>query len=232
MTTRAKNVDHAEDAEDVDEVVARMRGLDAALPPRDGVAVFNRVYLAVTEELRRRLAARSFADPASAAELGTRFAARYLAAVDAGPREAPACWRPLLQLRGHRGIHPLQFALAGVNAHVGHDLALAVVDTARALDREPPSLERDFDRVGELLTAIEERVREELMPGPDLLDVADPLTHLAGAWSLDRARDAAWAASRVLWSLRGLPEMYEEFTEKLDTGVGLIGRFLLTPLDR
>ncbi|WP_329320370.1 DUF5995 family protein [Streptomyces sp. NBC_01262] len=226
MTTRAREVN------DVDDVVARMRALDAALPPRDGVAVFNRVYLTVTEELRHRIATRAFADPAGAAELGTRFAARYLAAVTAGPRDAPACWRPLLQLRHHRGVRPLQFALAGINAHVGHDLALAVVDAARALDREPPSLERDFDRVGELLTAIEERVREELMPGPDLLDVADPLTHLAGAWSLERARDAAWAGARVLWSLRGLPEMYEEFTEKLDTGVGLIGRFLLTPLDR
>ncbi|MFE2431462.1 DUF5995 family protein [Streptomyces sp. NPDC059373] len=218
---------------DVDEVLTRMRDLDAALPPRDGVAVFNRVYLSVTEELRRRLEARAFADRTAAAELGARFAGRYLAAVAAAePRDAPACWRPLLQLRGHRGIRPLQFALAGINAHVGHDLALAVIDTARALELEPPDLERDFDRVGELLTAIEERVREELMPGPDLLDIADPLTHLAGSWSLDRARDAAWAASRVLWSLRRMPEMYEEFTEKLDTGVGLIGRFLLTPLDR
>ncbi|WP_127360734.1 DUF5995 family protein [Actinacidiphila soli] len=219
-------------ATDVDEVLTRMRALDGALPPHDGVAVFNRVYLSVTEELRRRLEARAFADPTAAAELGARFAARYLAAVTAEPRDAPACWRPLLQLRGHRGIRPLQFALAGINAHVGHDLALAVVDAARALDVEPPALERDFDRVGELLIAIEERVREELMPGPDLLDIADPLTHLAGSWSLDRARDAAWAASRVLWSLRRMPEVYEEFTEKLDTGVGLIGRFLLTPLDR
>ncbi|MGP4092768.1 DUF5995 family protein, partial [Streptomyces sp. KR55] len=37
----------------VDTVVARMRALDAALPARDGVAVFNRVYLAVTEAVDR-----------------------------------------------------------------------------------------------------------------------------------------------------------------------------------
>lgn len=217
---------------DVDEVARRLRDLGRGLPPGDGVAVFNQVYLRVTEELRLRIAARAFADPVAAGELGARFAVRYLDAVTAGPRRAPACWRPLLQLRGHRGIRPLQFALAGINAHVGHDLALSVVDAARALHREPASLERDFDRVGDVLTAIEERVREELMPGPDLLDIADPLTHLAGSWSLERARDAAWAASRVLWSLRRLPEMYEEFADRLDTGVGLIGRFLLTPLDR
>ncbi|WP_431953021.1 DUF5995 family protein [Actinacidiphila sp. bgisy167] len=218
----------------VAQVVARMHALGTALPPRDGVAVFNRVYLSVTQELDGRLAAGGFGDPVAAAALAARFAARYLEAVDAATdrRAVPACWRPLLQLRGHRGIRPLQFALAGINAHVGHDLALAVVDTCSTLECEPPSLEGDFDRVGDLLTSVEERVREELMPGPDLLDLADPLTHLAGSWSLERARDAAWAASRVLWSLREMPEVYEEFTERLDAGVGLVGRFLLTPLGR
>jgi hypothetical protein len=209
-----------------------MRTLDAALQHRDGVAVFNRVYLSVTEELQRRIGQTDLGTGGAAAELCVRFADRYLTAVadDAAGRRAPACWRPLLQFRHHRGILPLQFALAGINAHVGHDLALAVVDTCRSLGCEPPELERDFDRVGDVLTAIEERVREELMPGPDLLDVADPLTHLAGSWSLERARDAAWAASRVLWCLRALPEVCEEFAEKLDAGAGLVGRFLLTPL--
>jgi hypothetical protein len=127
-------------------------------------------------------------------------------------------------------MHPLQFALAGINAHVGHDLALAVVDTCTGLGCSPDTLERDFERVGDVLTALEERIREELMPGPDLLDVADPLTHLAGSWSLARARDAAWAASRVLWGLRYSDELYEEFAHRLDEGVGLVGRFLLTPL--
>ena len=41
----------------VDRVVARMHALSDALPSRDGVAVFNRVYLSVTEELRRLIAA-------------------------------------------------------------------------------------------------------------------------------------------------------------------------------
>lgn len=220
------------DVDDVDDVVARMRALDASLPPHDGVAVFNRVYLSVTEELRRLITAGLFDDPDAAAELDVRFAGRYLAAVGAGTggRRAPACWRPLLQLRGHRGVRPLQFALAGINAHIGHDLALALVDTCRALDREPATMERDFERIGDVLVAIEERVREDLMPGPDLLDIADPLTHLVGSWSLERARDAAWAASRLLWSLRHTGEVYRECADRLDASVGLVGRFLLTPL--
>jgi hypothetical protein len=211
-----------------------MRGLDTELPRHDGVAVFNRVYLSVTEEVRRRLAAGEFADPYVAGELAVRFAGRYLAAVedDVVGRRPPACWRPLLRMRRHRGVRPVQFAVAGINAHIGHDLALAVVDTCRATGRRPAALEGDFDMVGDVLTGIEERVREELMPGPDLLDAADPLTHLVGVWSLDRARDAAWAAARLLWALRRSPDAYEECVTRLDAGVGLVGRFLLTPLDR
>ncbi len=81
-----------------------------------------------------------------------------------------------------------------------------------------------------VLVSLEERIREDLMPGPDLLQIADPLTHLLGAWSLDRARDAAWSAARAVWALRELPDLAGEFVERLDTGVGLVGRCLLTPL--
>ncbi|MBY8867945.1 MULTISPECIES: DUF5995 family protein [Streptomyces] len=216
----------------VDAALARMRALAGALPERDGIAVFNRVYLAVTEAVDHRLAAGRFADPRAAATLDVRFAERYLAAVDAAAdgRRPPACWRPLFQFRRHPGVRPLQFALAGVNAHIGHDLALAVVDACDALECEPADLESDFDRVGDLLAALEERVREELMPGPDLLQLADPLTHLLGAWSLERAREAAWSTARALWALRRLPDVAEEFTERLDAAVGFAGRMMLTPL--
>ncbi|GAB7185616.1 DUF5995 family protein [Kitasatospora sp. Ki12] len=103
----------------VTEVVDRLRGLAAELPPADGVAVFNRLYLDVTEAVRDRLGDGYFADPPAMAELDVVFAGRYLRAVaaDAAGHEPPACWRPLFALRAHPGVHPLQFALAGRNIH-------------------------------------------------------------------------------------------------------------------
>jgi len=212
----------------MDTVVSRMRALDAALPERDGIAVFNRVYLAVTEEIDRRLDAGEFAQAQAAITLDVRFAERYLRVAEEGC--PPACWRPLLQFRRHPGVRPLQFALAGINAHIGHDLALAVVDACRTLGCEPADLEDEFDRVGDVLVSLEERIREDLMPGPDVLQIADPLTHLLGSWSLERARDATWSAARALWALRGLPDLAEEFGHRLDAAVGFAGRMLLTPL--
>ncbi|MBZ6103628.1 DUF5995 family protein [Streptomyces olivaceus] len=215
-----------------DTVLSRMRALDTALPARDGVAVFHRVYLAATREAHPHLRGGRPGEVAAATALDVRFAERYLAAVDAAEdaRRPPACWRPLFQFRRHPGVRPPQFALAGINAHVGHDLALAVVDTCRTLGCEPVELEAEFDRVGDLLAALEEHVREELLPGPDLLRVTDPLTHLLGSWSLERALDATWSAARALWALRRLPDVAGEFTERLDAAVGFAGRMLLTPL--
>ncbi|MGW6710269.1 DUF5995 family protein [Streptomyces sp. NPDC054956] len=211
----------------MEAVLARMRALEERLPERDGVAVFNRVYLTVTQTLHERISYGAFPSPRRAETLSVRFAERYLSAVETD--RAPACWRPLLQYRRHPGIRPLQHALAGINAHIGHDLALAVVSTCRSLDCEPAALEADFDRVGDTLVSLEEHIREDLMPGPDVLEIADPLTHLLGAWSLERARAGAWASARLLWSLRRSPDLAEEFTESLDAGVGLVGRCLLTP---
>ncbi|WP_171167284.1 DUF5995 family protein [Streptomyces sp. I05A-00742] len=217
---------------DIDGVLARMRALAAALPPGDGVGVFNGVYLAVTEEVGRRVSTGGFHDRAATARLDVLFAGRYLRAVDEAEagRRPPACWRPLFQLRGHPAVRPVQFALAGINAHIGHDLPLALADTCLDLGAEPRDLEGDFHRIGELLVSVEERIRETLMPGPDLLDVADPLTHLLGSWTLEAARGAAWAAFRTLWALRDRPALTTEFAERVDASVGLVGRCLLTPL--
>ncbi|OIK00576.1 DUF5995 family protein [Streptomyces colonosanans] len=213
---------------EVAAVVSRMRALDKAWPPGDGVAVFNRVYLTVTEEAGRRPDAGGCTDRRAAIALDVRFAERYLTVAEEGC--PPACWRPLFLFRRHPGVRPVQFALAGINAHIGHDLPLAVVDACRTLGCEPAELENEFDDVGDILVSLEDRVLEDLTPGPDLLRITDPLTHLLGSWSLEQSREAAWAAARALWALRELPEIAEEFARRLDTAMGFASRMLLTPL--
>ncbi|MFE3380531.1 DUF5995 family protein [Streptomyces anulatus] len=211
-------------------VVERMRGLRSRWPSGSGVAVFNEAYLGVVERAGPDFGGRG-PDDRDAAPLGVRCAERYLSAVEtatAGGRP-PECWRPLLPYRRHPGVRPLQFALSGLQAHIGHDLVLAVVDRCHALGCAPPDLDGEFERMGDLLVSLEERIHEDLMPGPELLGIADPLTHLVSSWSLERAREAAWSAARVLWRLRGFPSLAEEFRQRTDAGAGLVGRILLTP---
>ncbi len=217
----------------VDQVVDRLQGLQVALPASDGVAVFDRVYLTVTELIRDRLASGYFGDPAGVARLDAVFAGRFLAAVDAaaaGGRPS-ACWRPLFELRGHPGIHPLQFALAGMNAHIEYDLPVSVLDTCRANGYRPEDVEADYQRINDLLAQVEAQVREELLPEPEALRIADPLLHVVGVWSVDRAREAAWASIAGLWELRHVPPAYDAVLTALDGTVGMVSRALLTPLD-
>ncbi|MFD9684553.1 DUF5995 family protein [Kitasatospora sp. NPDC059088] len=216
----------------VEEVAGRLREIAAALPLADGVAVFNRLYLTVTEAVRDRLADGYFTDPPAVAELDALFAGRYLLAVaaDAAGQEPPACWRPLFALRAHPGVHPLQFALAGMNAHIQHDLPLAVVELCRRRDCAPAGVEQDYHRINGVLAEVEAVVREQLLPGSELPGCAEPLTHLLGAWSVEAAREGAWSAVQALWELRGLPTAAQAFATMLDGSVGLLGHALLLPL--
>ncbi|MFB6983195.1 DUF5995 family protein [Streptomyces scopuliridis] len=201
----------------------RMRTVRSAWPAGDGVAVFHRVFLAVLES----------ADPAvpPPGPLVVRLAERYLSAVEtsADGGRTPACWRPLFHYRRHPDVRPRQFALAGIHALTAHDLAPAVVDLCRTAGCEPPAVEGEFDRVGDLLTLLEERIREDVAPAPELLKVTDPLAHLLGSWNLERAREAAWSSARVLWALRDVPPLAEEFRERMDEAAGLTARCMLTP---
>ncbi|PCG82447.1 hypothetical protein CIB93_29925 [Streptomyces sp. WZ.A104] len=212
-------------------VIERMAAFRSRWPSGDGVAVFHRVYLGVVETVEPDLGRGGFDDREAAATLGVRCAERYLSALDAATAggRVPECWRPLVRYRRHPGVRPMQFALSGLQAHVGHDLVLALVDTCRTLGCAPADLEGEFERVGDLLVLLEERIRDDLMPGPELLRIADPLTHLVSCWSLERAREAAWTAARTLWRLRGFPSLAEEFRQRTDAGAGLVSRLLLTP---
>ena len=130
------------DLQTVEDVVARMLAIDDALDARDGVAVFNHVYLRVTRLVQARLSGGTFHDDAFMAELDVRFAMLWLAAHDAPSSDIPHAWEPLFERRTSGGLLPIQFALAGMNAHIEHDLPLAVVATCAARGRKPTSRRR------------------------------------------------------------------------------------------
>ena len=218
----------------IDDVIARMRAIDAALPASDGVACFNRMYLAVTLGVAGQVQQGTFADPNWVTRLAVVFANRYFAAVDslAGPPSArPEAWRPLLDSRDHAGIEPIQFALAGMNVHINHDLPLAVVATCTELGTAPEdgSHHADYQRIDKLLDAAEQSVRESFEPA----DVRQFDAHVAAVtnlvcnWSLNEARDVAWDTALALWAIRNHPLASELVTAALAHTIALATRILL-----
>ncbi len=97
----------------------------ASLPRSDGVACFTRLYLDVTKGVQKELAGITFGDPRFLAQLDIAFANLFFSAMDGAahkPVSVPRAWAPLVEARGARGIAPLQFALAGMSAHINRDL--------------------------------------------------------------------------------------------------------------
>ena len=213
------------------EVVSRMRELGAGLPPGDGVACFNRLYLAVTEEVETRRS--GFSSPEFLTLLDVRFANLFFDAL----AEPPRAWAPLFEARGRPGIAPIQFALAGMNAHINRDLPVALVETCRELGlelRRDGSERADFLAVNAVLVEVEARVKRELVTGPlELADVAlRDLDDVLAMWNVARARDAAWTNAETLWALRDSRELSAAFLLGLDRMVGFAGRGLLRPAPR
>jgi hypothetical protein len=218
----------------VAEVIARMRTIDAELPADDGVAVFNRVYLTVTEKISAALEQQQvFEDPEFMEALDVRFAGLFLQAYDAPEDDKPKAWAPLFEGRRRRGVLPVQFALSGMNTHIEYDLPIAVVRTCDALGISPRqrAVRRDYEAVNKLLAEVEAGIRRSFLDEfqTQVDDELGPVVHLVCSWDIDKARDIAWVTTETLWSLRETTLLKGTFTESLARTVGMTSRLLLTP---
>jgi Family of unknown function (DUF5995) len=228
--------------EHIADVIRRLRTIEASAPARDGVVCFARLYREVTEEVAADVERRGFEETRFLEALDVRFADLFFSALESygrNPTGTPSAWVPLFAQRSRRGIAPLQFALAGMNAHINRDLPVALVTTCRELrldlgDTSPEHA--DFERVNALLAQVERRVKSSYLTG--WLAWLDRLVHrlhriddVVAMWDVERARDAAWTNSSALWALGGEPSLAGDYLLALDRMVGLASRGLLIPAD-
>lgn len=218
-----------------EQAVARMQLIDRSLPTRDGVAWFNKLYLRTTENVLAAVGEGFFHQAAFMSHLDIVFANLYFRALWDSlyePDRIPRAWRPLFRQRSRRGVAPIQFAIAGMNAHINRDLAVAVVQTCRDLKVRPSAgLKRDFDLVNPLLQRTQDEVKLWFATGfAGILDeVFGRLDDVLANWSIGRARDAGWINSLLLWEIRDKGLLRAAFLENLDHTVGFAGRGLLIP---
>ena len=223
-------------------VVARLREIEASAAHDDGVVCFARLYREVTEAVAADLAGREAESAAFLSRLDVRFAGLFFSALDAwarSPARTPRAWAPLFDARGRGGIAPLQFALAGMNAHINRDLPVALVATCGelGLDLDDDSEQhRAYEHVNVLLGHVEATLKPAYLSG--VVAALDRLVHrfhrlddVVAMWDVARARDAAWANGRALWALRDDTDLAGDFLAALDRSVGLAGRGLLVPAD-
>ena len=219
----------------IQPVIDHMNAIAQGLPEADGVARFNHLYLAVTREVAAQASAGQFEDPESLALLDVVFADLYFSAYEASTagKRVPRAWRPLFEARHKKRVAPLQFAFAGMNAHINHDLVLAIVETCRRRRisvKRDSAFHRDYVAVNKLLERVEDRIKTEFLTGE--LHIADEalgrLDDVLAMWSIGRARDAAWNGAETLSHLPKFAR--ESYLDTLAGTVGLAGRGLLVPV--
>jgi hypothetical protein len=222
----------------ITDVVDIMTEIERALPQTDGLWWFNHLYLRVTLAVRGEMTATTYRDPVFLERLDVKFANLYFDAVavgDSRPDAAPSAWRPLFECRHNRGLMSLQFALAGMNAHINRDLPAGIVASYEGLGGAPGDAgdrHVDFLKVNDLLQAVEAEIKVEFATGiVALIDAAGgDVDDAVAMWNVRAARDAAWTNAEVLWSLRPTPTLHDAFFMRLDKFTGFASRGLLVPV--
>jgi hypothetical protein len=222
----------------VDDVIARLTAVGAEIAkdhgPADGVGFFNLLYLNVTKAVGAAITVNDFTEERFIARLDVVFAELYFDALDADRNGTamPKAWQPLFDQRSERGIAPIQFAFAGMNAHINHDLAKALVSTWTALgkcDRDSPEF-TDYVKVNDILERVEDEVKKTL-EDKTLADVDADLGRaddVIAMWSVGQARAQAWTAAEARWDLRDIPGASKALEGAIDSLVGFAGHGLLT----
>ena len=215
------------------DVLGTMQRIDQALPDNDGLKWFNRLYMMVTQEVDTKPPAGGWKDAAWLVRLDVVFADFYFKAIAAyvsGAEDAPNAWDALMEARYRQGIDRIQFALAGMNAHINHDLALALLETDAQMNVVPSydsPQHVDYEAVNELLHAV--------MPAELKMLATDVLGQLAqdtgkigrilAFWNVCKARDLAWDFADHLRGLNGPARQVGLSAQDQVTGV--LGRAIL-----
>lgn len=170
------------------------------------------------------------------ARLDVVFAGLYFAAI-AGflnhSASTPDSWNALFEARFSLGVDRIQFALAGMNAHINHDLALALLQADDDLQVTPGlnSPEHDdYERVNGLLKTVMPAALQTLATGivGELAQDTGKIGRFLAIWDIEVARDLAWEFADHLQNLSGLSRTFALTAQDQLTGV--IGRSLLLPV--
>jgi hypothetical protein len=203
------------------DTAARLRSVAEASVDAGGY--FAALYTQVTEQVADSIDSGRFSDGPRMDAFATTFAGYYLRSGEDPPR----CWQACQDVAGDRSLLIVQHLLLGINAHVNHDLPLAVVDTAG--DGDLAAVRGDFDAVNDVLADAYGDVLDSLGR------VSRWVNHAAGLgggrlfnFSLRTARQQAWAAAERLHRLDGA-HAREQYRLQLDDLVSVVAYLITRP---
>jgi hypothetical protein len=192
--------------------LAAVREAAETIVPRggeDGIASFTRLYHEITCGVLDSVTNGMFEAGTFIIDLDIAFACRYLDALRAlsEGRPAPLCWATLFDVRSDPDVPTLNYAVAGVNAHVNFDLAFALLTTweTHPDPAERDAQHRDYCRINDIFYAKMNALSDEFdSPFSRFGDGTwiDRIGNVFGDLLVRETRDLAWDAAMRMWAHR------------------------------
>ena len=221
----------------IGDVLQVLETIDGTCVDSDGLRWFNWLYLQVTQAVAARVDAGGFTDPAWLAQLDVQFARLYFSALKTSlsGRVTSTSWQVLFRSRDQAAVARIQFALAGINAHINRDLSEAIAATCQVTGTTPDrggTHYSDYTALNSTLDGLVESAKRTLnvrLPGGALPPISR-LEDTIAAWNVSAARESAWRNAEQLWQLRASPFLASSFMDVLDGLTTVISKALLVPV--
>jgi hypothetical protein len=206
------------------------------LPPPAGnrVAAFNSLYFTITDRVATSLRGEDVRDPAFLELLDVEFAKRYFEALrlwGADDESTPDAWEVLFRRAQDPSVSKLTASMLGVNAHINHDLALALVATWERLG--PPAgdvIHPDYLLINKIFFEEIPTLRRRYST-PWQLRI-DGLVGDLDDWSqrvlVAATRAHAWEQAQRLWLLRDRADDLARAELVMDRASAYVGEMLVT----
>lgn len=223
---------------DIDGVLTRLTAAQKifdGLPPAAGnrVAAFNSLYHTITDRVARSLQGADVRDPAFLELLDVEFAKRYFDALrlwGADDAATPDAWEVLFRRAKDGRVSKLTASMLGVNAHINHDLALALIATWEQLG--PPTddvVHPDYLLINKIFFEEIPTLRRRYSTSWQLR--IDGLVGDLDDWSqrvlVAATRAHAWEQAQRLWMLRERAEDLARAKLVMDRASAYVGELLI-----
>jgi len=187
----------------INEVIAKLDAIVkqcAATQNRAGyfAALYKRMTIAVAEGIHMN----AFEDGPRMERLDICFAKRYTDAFDCyySNQHCSAAWKFTFDCCKLNNLTALQHLLMGVNTHINLDLAVAAALTSPG--NAITSLQKDFDKINDVINSLVDDVQESLCriwwPMRFIKKIANGKEEAVLNFSIDKARSASWISASVL----------------------------------
>jgi hypothetical protein len=223
----------------VDDVILGLGRIEQHyLARRDRRGVFATAYLEITRAIERSRTDGAFRDAEWSARYLIRFANLYREALlnyeEGRGARVPKAWRISFDAaRADTGL-VIQHLVLGINAHINHDLAIALHDVG--IDPERAIRYADHVQINLVLERATERMKHRVasLYAPILLRLDRAVGRLdddVTNFSIPKAREHAWAFAVALTGTRSEPER-ALLRRALDDQAAVLARMVLAPPTR